>query len=341
MAQVVAGSSPVAPPCFYYMKTVLLGFSGGVDSIYSAILLKKSFDVVAIHLKMNDYNIIKPAAENVLKKLNIPLIIYDIREIFQKKVINYFKNLYRIGFTPNPCMWCNKHIKIKILNEFMFKNNFNFFSTGHYVITNKAGNLFRGKDLSYEQSYFLSLVSKDTLRNGLFPLGEKQKLNVNKKFSYIGTKPSQDICFLKNSIEEFLLNSGIKKREFYIHVNNKVFLREAVYFTPGQRKGFKIPFSERLYVESIKNNHVYLANREHIKKHTLDFLVLNKFHPLKHEGIYNIQIRYRSPANLCKIYNYANKKWHAECEKGYFAPAKGQFAVLYKDDEVQAGSLIL
>jgi tRNA-specific 2-thiouridylase len=72
------------------VKTVVLGFSGGVDSFFSAYLLQKQgYRVIPVFLEMFP-NSGYEQAEKVAKVLNLKLLKIDVRKEFQKQVIKYF-----------------------------------------------------------------------------------------------------------------------------------------------------------------------------------------------------------------------------------------------------------
>ena len=68
--------------------------------------------------------------------------------------------------------------------------------------------LFRGKDKSKDQSYFLYNLTQRQLARILFPLGDYTKEEVKKIADKAGlpylTKESQDVCFLKGDHNDFL-----------------------------------------------------------------------------------------------------------------------------------------
>ena len=99
--------------------------SGGIDSSYSAYLLKKkgykvvgfTFDLLPANLRnsCNPRMCCSAAntsrAKRVADSLSIPHYVMNMREDFERYVIQRFVDEYRAGRTPNPCVLCNKHIK--------------------------------------------------------------------------------------------------------------------------------------------------------------------------------------------------------------------------------------
>ena len=129
---------------------VIVAMSGGVDSSVAAYLLKEmGYDVIGVMMRIwsGDIGMNKSQhacygpeeqdikdAQKVAKKLDIPLHIFDLREEYRKHILDYFYKEYLQGRTPNPCIRCNKMIKLGVLIEKVRKNmEFDYFATGHYA----------------------------------------------------------------------------------------------------------------------------------------------------------------------------------------------------------------
>ena len=108
------------------MAKVVVGISGGVDSSVAAYLLQQQgYEVIGVTFKFIDDFEVKDAIE-VCKKLNIEHHIMDYRDIFKKTIIDSFINDYKNGLTPNPCVICNRFIKLKFLYDAMIEFNANY-----------------------------------------------------------------------------------------------------------------------------------------------------------------------------------------------------------------------
>ncbi len=270
---------------------IAVALSGGVDSLISAFILKKSFEnIVGLHF-LHGYEqppfqtsvhpsespegcdpsiaIYEPPETHPIKhianQLDIPVKIVDCRNHFQKTVVEYFVESYRKGLTPNPCMLCNPLIKFGIIFKLARQMGASHFATGHYAnIIDKEDNgclLKKGTDSQKDQSYFLALLSKDILPFIYFPLGNMTKQQVIELADLNGLSPvtrkeSQDICFIPNNdYAKFIIaGDGITTSPGLITdlKGRKIGTHQGLHqFTIGQRRGINCPANEPYYVLKI------------------------------------------------------------------------------------------
>ena len=213
------------------MKKVVIGMSGGVDSSVAAILLKKAgYDVVGLFMRNwdssinNDFlgnpnlnNNICPQEQDyndaieVCKKLGIELHRVDFVKEYWDNVFNYFLEELKVGRTPNPDIMCNKYIKFDAFMKKAKELGADYIATGHYAKM-ENGKLYKSFDKNKDQTYFLSQLSEEQLKNVLFPLGDIDKTEVRKIASKYGLitankKDSTGICFIgERNFKEFLKN---------------------------------------------------------------------------------------------------------------------------------------
>jgi tRNA-specific 2-thiouridylase len=182
---------------------VAVGLSGGVDSsVAAALLMGKGFDVIGITMEIFDGLVVDKdtrghacygpeeqedieEAASICKQLAIPFTVIDLKEEYRIHVIDYFRNEYLAGRTPNPCIVCNQKLKFGFLLEKVKAAgiDFRFFATGHYARvaqTNGRYLLKKSADRSKDQTYFLYRLTQEQLSHTLFPLGSLTKQQVRK-----------------------------------------------------------------------------------------------------------------------------------------------------------------
>ncbi len=198
-------------------KKIFVGLSGGVDSAVSAALLQKAgANVTGVFIK-GWYPPGMPCtwaedrrdAMRVAAKLGIPFHTLDASVEYKKGVIDYLLSEYAAGRTPNPDVMCNREVKFGAFFAFASANGADAIATGHYARSSN-GKLFRGSDVSKDQSYFLWAIPREALAQTIFPIGDMPKKEVRKLAASFGLpvakkKDSQGVCFLGSiSVDEFL-----------------------------------------------------------------------------------------------------------------------------------------
>ena len=272
------------------MKKVIVGISGGVDSIVSAYLLKKEGYLVeglfmrnwdsSINNDINgnptlnnnicsqeqDYN----DALNVCEKLGIKLHRIDFIKEYWDYVFTYFLDELKKGRTPNPDIMCNKYIKFDMFKKEADKLGADYIATGHYARM-IDGKLYKGIDKNKDQTYFLSQVSKNQLSNVIFPIGELTKPEVRKiardlDLLVADKKDSTGICFIgERNFKEFLTNYLPNQKGDVIDIDTNKKVGEHIglmYYTIGQRKGLDIGGNkDRLFVvgKNLEKNILYVC----------------------------------------------------------------------------------
>lgn len=199
------------------MIKVAVGLSGGVDSGTTALMLKdQGYEVIGVTMWLFDHQSAElESAKRVADAIGIKHHIMDYRAIFKSKIIDAFLNDYAQGFTPNPCILCNRHLKYGKLIEDSIALGAMFFATGHYARcqrieqTQELGapgefQILRAENRKKDQSYNLYHLSQDIIGRLLFPLGNaKSKEEVRKRFSALNLelsekKDSLGICFIEH-----------------------------------------------------------------------------------------------------------------------------------------------
>ncbi|WP_124055226.1 tRNA 2-thiouridine(34) synthase MnmA [Arcanobacterium ihumii] len=249
---------------------ILAAMSGGVDSsVATARMVEQGHDVTGVYLALhaNMKSDVVPDgpltgcgnprdrqdAARVAELLGIDFQVWDYAEVFSKLVIDYFLDAYQRGYTPNPCVHCNEHVKFAVLHKFAAEHGFDAVISGHYARTLHRSNSgtgftqlrrarYRGKD----QSYVLSAVGLETLERSYFPLGDAESKDViraeaERRGLGVSSKPdSYDICFIPDGDTRGFIEARLGKQAGEIQDENGKVVGEhaGVYgYTIGQRKG--------------------------------------------------------------------------------------------------------
>ena len=172
---------------------VIVGVSGGVDSSVAALLLKnEGYDVSGIFMKNwdeEDENGVCTAevdyedAVKVCNQIGIPYYSINFEKEYYDRVFSYFLDEYKKGRTPNPDIMCNKEIKFKAFLDYAKDLGADYLATGHYARVDRSSDetkMLRGLDSNKDQTYFLSQLSQDQIKDVLFPVGDLDKKEVRK-----------------------------------------------------------------------------------------------------------------------------------------------------------------
>mmetsp|Transcript_25788 Transcript_25788/g.48398 ORF Transcript_25788/g.48398 Transcript_25788/m.48398 type:complete len:445 (+) Transcript_25788:54-1388(+) len=210
--------------------SVAVAMSGGIDSTVTALLLKRQgFSITGVFMRNWDnpdeagddhqcpINQDFEDAKEVCARLGIACLEVNFVKDYWNSVFMPFVEDYQSNArTPNPDVSCNSHIKFhKFREHVLYKLQFDCMATGHYVrATGHPPSLLRGRDLSKDQSYFLSTTAGQNFENVLFPIGHLTKQEVKqiaqeatelKGLRVLRKKESMGICFVgKRKMSEFL-----------------------------------------------------------------------------------------------------------------------------------------
>lgn len=245
-------------------KTVLVGLSGGVDSAAVAkLLLEAGYRVSGAYLALCPWADPTGAAR-VAEKLGIPFTVVDRRRRFQKKVTEPFVEAYRHGQTPNPCVECNRYVKLQALIEEADRLGIEKVATGHYAGVEQAEDgrwqLLAARDGNKDQSYFLWRLTQSQLSRLLFPLTGLEKTLVRSYGEGLvpkKEKESMEICFIpdgdtKKYVEQH--GGGMPAGDFTDREGRVLGKHKGIHcYTIGQRRGLGISAKERLFVTGLSS----------------------------------------------------------------------------------------
>lgn len=360
---------------------VLVAMSGGVDSSVAACLLKEQgYEVHGVFLKFWQDEFAGEKIENkassseslqdaqaVAEKLEIPFFTLDYSCRFKEAVVDEFLNEYAAGKTPNPCVSCNREIKIGGLLREARALGFDYLATGHYLKIKQEGNkwqLFKAKDNKKDQSYFLYTLKREELKKLLFPLANLDKLEVRalaeKHNLKTAKKPeSQDICFLSGDHNNFLKKHlELKEGEIRVQGSEELIGKHQglPLYTIGQRRGL-VGGIGPFYVAGFnyEKNILYVVKEWNDNILYRPSFILSKVNWLnmdKPEKAFKAEvvIRYGHKAVDCLLSKIEAKNLNDDSNqeleylvtftKAQRAVTPGQSAVFYKKDLVLGGGII-
>lgn len=353
-------------------KKVIVGMSGGVDSSVAAYLLKEQgYEVEGLFMRNwdslinndilgnpdlnnndicpqeQDYN----DAQKVCEKLGIILHRVDFVKEYWDYVFTYFLDELKKGRTPNPDVMCNKCIKFDYFVKEAKKLGADYIATGHYAKI-ENGYMKKSKDKNKDQTYFLSQVSKEQLKDVLFPLGDILKEDVRKiaKEQDLVTadkKDSTGICFIgERNFKNFLKNYLPAQKGDVIDIETDRKVGEHIglmYYTIGQRKGLDIGGNkDKMFVvgKNLEKNILYVSfgDNEYLYSTSCIIDTVN-FNCNLRPTECTAKFRYRQddvPVNIKYLDN-------GELEISYDkvkSVTPGQACVLYVDDICIGGGII-
>ena len=375
-------------------KKALIAMSGGVDSSVAAwLMMNAGYDCTGATMQLHaesdnkddtagatmqlhaesgvcslrDQRIYATSATEdaraVASRLGIPLYILNFKDIFTEQVIKRFISAYQSGTTPNPCIFCNRHIKFGILLQHAIDTGYGYIATGHYARVERDSGRYllkKGLDATKDQSYVLYMMTQEQLAHTMFPLGGLTKLEVREIAHAQGLanarkRESQDICFIPDGdyarFIETHSSGGAPPQKGPITDAGGNILGEhhgIYHYTIGQRKGLgalaSVTAPAPLYVCALhpENNTVVVGPHEKLFAKTLsardiNLIAVDKLDaPLKIDA----KIRYNQAGQPATVYQLGADILHIEFDSPQRAITKGQSVVLYDGDIVIGGGTI-
>ena len=347
-------------------KKVVIGMSGGVDSSVAAIeLQKQGYEVIGLFMRNwdsladgefdgapttdqgicpqeVDYN----DALKVCEKLGIELHRKDFVKEYWDYVFTYFLDELKKGRTPNPD-------KFDMFAKEAEKLGADYIATGHYARI-KDGKLLRAIDDNKDQTYFLSQVSKEQLKNVLFPIGDMVKPDVRKiaeEYELITAekKDSTGICFIgERNFTNFLKNYLPNQPGKIVNIDTNEVIGEHIglmNYTIGQRRGLDIGGTkERMFVvgKNLKDNILYICIGEDNDYLMSTSCIVDSINYLGDEKITKCtaKFRYRQPDIDVEIKWISDDEIEVIYPQGVKAVTPGQACVLYNGEECLGGGII-
>lgn len=349
---------------------VVVAMSGGVDSsVAAALLQQQGYQVIGMMLRL--WN--EPGAEcynrcctpdamaqarRVAAILGIPFYAVDGQEAFYQQVVTPFLTGYTQGITPNPCAFCNRHVRWEFLLERALALGAEFMATGHYVRlrrdTNGPVHLLRAMDAHKDQSYILHVLSQAQLKHALFPLGDYSKPEIRRlardfDLPVSERADSQDLCFLGQSdLRGFLQRHApesvspgpITDRQGRILGQHQGLAA----YTIGQRKGLGIAAPMPLYVleKRLESNTLIVGEQSELGHSSLATHPVHWVSGMPPRAPFRAELKIRSSAPLIPAWIdlLDDGGMLARFDQPLRDITPGQAAVVYLEDEVLGGGVI-
>jgi tRNA-specific 2-thiouridylase len=350
---------------------VAVGLSGGVDSsVAAALLCEQNYEVFGVTMEIYDGSVIPHAtathacygpgekedvesAAAICEKLNMAFHAIDLRQEYKSHVIQYFRNEYLQGKTPNPCVVCNQKLKFGFLLEKARQAglDFDYFATGHYARIEKSGDrilLKRAADRSKDQTYFLYGLTPEQLAHTLFPVGDHTKQEVRTMARSLGLETadreeSQD--FIDGGDYSILFDKDEIQAGDIVDEAGQVLGRHRgiIHYTIGQRRGLGIASRRPLYVSRIDaaSNRIIVSNQENRSKGLvatdLNLIAIDR---IEQPQSVQVKIRLKHKQAEATVFPPDGNQTRILFEKPQVSVTPGQSAVLYAGDTVLGGGII-
>nr|XP_019947624.1 PREDICTED: mitochondrial tRNA-specific 2-thiouridylase 1 isoform X2 [Paralichthys olivaceus] len=320
-------------------------------------------------------------AYRVCHTLNIPFHQVSYVKEYWHEVFSYLLKEYEKGRTPNPDILCNKHIKFNHFHKYAINTlGADAMATGHYARTSQEdedcfqqthiapsttlfrdrfeirnpARLYKGADLLKDQTFFLSQISQDALRQTMFPLAGLTKEFVKKiaaeaGFHYIlKKKESMGICFIgERNFENFILEYLEPKPGNFVSIEDgKIMGTHKGWFTLtlGQRARIGGQRDAWFVVDKdITTGDVFVAPttnhpalfRDTVRTDRFHWLTVDPPPELARTQMMDCHFRFihQMPLIPCTVTLNMNGSVWISLSQPIRALTPGQFAVLYKGDE--------
>jgi tRNA-specific 2-thiouridylase len=347
---------------------IVVAMSGGVDSsVVAGLLAREGYDVVGMTLQLYDHGEAihrKGAccagqdihdAKRVADTLGISHYVLNYESRFREAVIDSFADSYMAGETPIPCVTCNQTVKFSDLLVTSKQLGAAALATGHYIrshiVDEKTGRraMFRPRDESRDQSYFLFATTQQQLDYLRFPLGDLPKSRTREIARELGLdiadkSDSQDICFVPNGKYSDIiakLNPMAASPGDIVHIDGRVLGRHQgiINFTVGQRRGIGVAAGDPIYVVHLDRDsrRVIVGPREALTTHRLKLRDVNWLGegtlgeiPVGGLPLF-VKVRSTRPP-VEAVLHYDDGDVSVDIVDGEAGVARGQACVFYADD---------
>jgi tRNA-specific 2-thiouridylase len=354
----------------------MVAMSGGVDSSLAAALLhEQGHKVVGVTMHLWDDDDerlteslccaqeMAESARRVCAQLGVPYYVFNYQREFRRHVIEYFVHAYAQGYTPNPCLECNREIKFRALLERARALGFEYVATGHYarVVATHTGThepsyeLRRAVDRDKDQSYMVHMLGQADLARIMFPLGELTKPEVRAMAAERGLasadRPeSQDICFVPGGDYRNLLReeapASLRPGPIVDLAGRELGRHEGLpLYTIGQRRGLGLGGGKPLFVVDLDmgRNALVVGPAEAILRDRIAIdraaFVDGRWPDEPFSCL--VQVRAHAEAAPATVEPLEGGRLAVRLDRPQKAITPGQAAVLYAGDRVLGGGRIV
>ena len=353
------------------MKKAMIAMSGGVDSSVAAWLMKRDgYDCMGVTMRLfagedscerkghtccslDDVE----DARSVARQLGIPYFVFNFTEDFGTQIMDRFVCAYENGFTPNPCIDCNRYMKFEKLMKRAKELDYDYVVTGHYArIEEQDGKFLLKKaiDEKKDQSYVLYSLTQEQLAHTLMPVGDYTKPQVREIAAKIGlevaNKPdSQEICFVPDQDYAGFIERETGQKELpgnFVTEDGRILGQHKgiSHYTVGQRKGLNLAMGHPVFVTQIRpdTREVVIGEAQDVftDRLTADRINYMAADHFEKGQIVTAKIRYSHAGARCEIEECTGDRITVHFPEPVRAVTPGQAVVFYEDGVVLGGATI-